>query len=101
RGQQALSLVLRYVRAVDDIPDELQPEWQCQIAAIDVTRLFLINDEEVFSLALDPNIDVLAQLYIPLRAKHEEPPISPRPKPVRSKPVQAHVAHSPVTTQHH
>src|SRR3979409_676503 len=86
RRQKALSLVLRGVRTVYNVGHELRPERQRQVATVDVTSFLLVNDEQVVTGLLDRNIDVLAQLDVPLRPEHEQPSVAPRSEPVWSKP---------------
>ena len=45
RGQQRLFLILRDMRAIHDIADKLRTERQHNVVAIDIARLFLIDDK--------------------------------------------------------
>jgi len=55
-GEQTLFLVLRDVRAVDDVGDELRAEGQRHVVAVDVASLFLIDDEEIVALLADSDV---------------------------------------------
>src|ERR1700742_1749564 len=66
RRQQTLRLVLRDVRAIHNIRNELRTERQREIAAIDVAGFFLIDNEQVVALLGNGDIRVLAQLDVAL-----------------------------------
>ena len=67
RGEQTLRLVLRNVRPIHNIRNELRPERQREIATVDIPRFLLVNNEQIVALLRHRNIRILAQLDIPLR----------------------------------
>ena len=101
RGEQALSLILRYMRTIDDVSDKLRAEGQIQVVAVDITCLLSIDNKEVVSRLLNRNIGIFSELDVALRSENEEPPIAPRAQSVGSKPVQANVSQAAVAAQHH
>jgi len=64
RSEQSLLLVLRNVRPVHDVGDELRPKGQHHLVTIDIPDLLLVDDKQVIATRLSGDVDVLAQLHI-------------------------------------
>jgi len=64
RRKQALGLVLRGVRPVYDIGDELRPEWQCQVVAIDISRFLRVNHEQMVATFAAGDIGILSKFHV-------------------------------------
>src|SRR5277367_1457700 len=100
-GQQALSLILRNVRTVDNIGDELRSEGQRQIVAVDVTRFLLVYEEEVVAGLFHCHIGVLADFDISLGTENEKTAITPCSQAIWREPVETYISQTLVATQHH
>ena len=91
----------RRLGPVDDIGDELIAVRQRHVAAIDVSRLLLIDEKQVAVPRPAGDVDVLADLDESIGAKNREAPVTPRGQTVGRKPVHANVSSPAITTQHH
>ena len=94
-------LVLRNVRAVHDVGNKLRAERQRHVVAVDVTRLVVVDEEQIVPLVVDGDVGVFADLDVSIGAQNEEPAIAPCSQAVGRKPVEPHIAESAVAAQHH
>src|ERR1700680_771030 len=99
--QKALRLVLGSVGSIDDVADKLTTKRKCQIVAVDVPGLILIDDKQIVALLAHGNIGVFSDFDIALRTEDEEPSVAPRAQTEGRKPIEAHVTEAVVPTQHH
>ena len=60
RCKQALRLILRDMRAIDDIGNELRAERQREVVAVDISRFLRIDDEQVVPRLTHRDVGVLA-----------------------------------------
>ena len=100
-GEQALGLVLSDVGAVDDIGDELWAEGEEDVIAVDVALVGFVDEEEVVAGLVDADVGVLADLDIALSAEDEEATVAPGTESVGGEPVEADVAETAISTEHH
>src|SRR5205814_3909652 len=91
-GEEALLRVLREVGAVDDVGHKLRAEWQRHIVAVDVARLFAIDDEQVIALLLDGDVGIFARFDVAVGSENKQAAVAPRSKAIGSEPVEAHIA---------
>src|SRR5260370_37424626 len=98
--KETLRLVLCDVGSVDDVGDELRPEWKSEVVAVDVAGLLLVDDKEIVALLADGDIGVLAHLDVAFGAEDEESSVAPRTQAVGGEPVQPDVAHAAIAAQH-
>src|ERR1700761_8329011 len=101
RGEKALRLILGSVGSIDDVADKLRTKRQCQIIAVDVPGLFLIDDKQIVALLAYGNIGVFPEFDITLCPQDEEPSVAPCAETIRREPIEAHVTESVVPAQHH
>src|SRR5436305_4546989 len=64
RREQTLFLILRDMRSIDDVGHEFRSERQRHVVAIDVLRLFFVDEEQVISTFASGDIDVLSKLDV-------------------------------------
>ena len=88
-------------RAVQHIVHELLAVRQRYPGRVDISRLLLIDEEEVIAPGAAADVDVLADFDKPIGAKNGETAVAPRAKTAGREPVHADVAGAPVPTQHH
>lgn len=99
--EQALTLVLRSMRAIHHVRDELWSEGKRYVVTVDRSLLFLVYEEGVVALLLHRQIHILTDFDVALCAKNEETAIAPGSKPIRCKSVEPHITESAVAAQHH
>src|SRR5271168_4211324 len=86
---------------VHDVGDKLRPEWQSDLAAIDIPDLLLVDDKQVIAAGLSSDIDILTQLNVSACSKNEEPPITPGAETIRSEPIHPDISSTTVAMHHH
>ena len=90
----------RRLGAVDDVDDELLAVGQRDVAAVDVARLLLIDEEQVARARPAADVDVLADLDEAVGAENRQPAVAPGRQAVGREPVDADVAGAAVAAQH-
>jgi hypothetical protein len=78
RRQEAVRLRHRRLRPVDDVVHELLTVRERHVAAIDVLRLLLIDQEQVVGPGAAAEVDVLPDLDEALGAEDRQAPVAPR-----------------------
>src|SRR5262245_20341883 len=88
-------------RSIANVVQQLAPEGQLNVAAVDVPSLLPVHEEEMVSAGSAADVDVLSQLDVSVGAEDGQPTVAPRAKAVRREPVDANVARTAVAAQHH
>jgi len=87
-----LFLVLGIRGAIGDVGHELRPKGQRDVLAVDISHLFLIDDEQVVGGHIARYVDVFAQFDIAFGAEQEETPVTPNRETFGREPVDADIA---------
>src|SRR5207248_7143676 len=85
-GQQGGGLILGYLRAVHNVFNELRPERQRQILAVNVAGRLAVDNQQVIPTWRTGNVDTLPQFDIPLGSQNEGPFVAKRPQGIWSEP---------------
>ena len=80
-GQEAVRLRHRRLGAVEHVGDELRAVGQRDVAAVDVARLLLVDEEQVAAAGPAGDVDVLADLDEAVGAEDGQPAVAPGGRP--------------------
>src|ERR1044071_9722071 len=100
-GEEAVLLRHRGLRSIKDVVHELFAVRELDAAAVDVSGLLLVHEEEVVAAGAARDVHVLADFDEAVRAEDGQTPVAPGAQTVGREPIDADVAGASVAAQHH
>ena len=84
--------------SVEDVLNERWAVRKFNFPAIDITCVFVVDEEEVVASVAAADVNVFPEFHIPLGAKDGKSSVAPRVEAFRCEPIDAEISRTSITS---